>query len=241
MLDLLAFGAHPDDVELFAGGTIAKMGSLGYATGIIDMTRGEMGTRGSPAQRAREAAEAGKILGVQLRENLGLKDSKVQVTMGARLKVIRALRKYRPTVLLVHHWVDRHPDHVNTSRIVTEAAHNAGLAKIKTGQRRFRPATIMYFMIPANESPSLVVDVSDFAEPRRAAIRTYRSQLFNPKSKDPETYLSRRDFFEHVENIHCYYGTLIGRAVGEAFLVQQTLEIGDPVEFFKGQAQSPFI
>jgi len=241
MLDLLAFGAHPDDVELFAGGTIAKMSALGYATGIVNMTRGEMGTRGTPAIRAKEAREAGRILGVECRVNLGLPDGRVQATLSARLKAIRTLRKYRPSVVLVHHWEDRHPDHVNTSRIVTEAAHNAGLAKIKTGQERFRPDTILYFMIPEDVRPSLVVDVSDFAEQRLAAIKAYQSQLFDPGSHDPETYLSRHDFLDHVENIHSRYGTLIGRKKGEAFHVRQTIEIQDVVEFFKNRVQSPFI
>jgi bacillithiol biosynthesis deacetylase BshB1 len=240
MLDLLAFGAHPDDVELFAGGTVAKTSAQGHTTGIIDMTGGEMGTRGTPAQRAREAREAGRILGVQHRVNLGLPDSRVQPTLAARLKVIRVLRKYRPSVVLVHHWEDRHPDHVHTSRIVTEAAHNAGLAKIKTGQERFRPDTILYYMIPDDVSPSLVVDVSDYADKRLAAISAYRSQLFDPGSKEPQTYLSRQNFLDHVEAIHSRYGTLIGKEKGEAFFVRQTIAIEDLVQFFRGQTQSPF-
>jgi bacillithiol biosynthesis deacetylase BshB1 len=241
MLDLLAFGAHPDDVELFAAGTIAKCGAQGYATGIIDMTRGEMGSRGTAAARAKEARDAGKILGARCRVNLGLPDSRVQVSLSARLKVIRVLRKYRPSVVLVHHWQDWHPDHVNTSRIVTEAVHNSGLAKIKTGQKRFRPDSLLYFMLPQDVRPSLLVDVSEFAEQRLAAIKAYRSQLHDPGSQDPETYLSRRDFLEHVENIHSRYGTLIGRRKAEAFLVKQTIEIPDLVGFFRSQTRSPFI
>src|SRR5512138_2875972 len=118
-LDILAFGAHPDDVELFAGGTLAKMAGLGYATGVVDLTRGEMGTRGSPAIRAREAKTAARVLGLQVRENLNLPDGNLRVTAEARLKVIRTLRKYRPNIIVVHHWDDRHPDHVNASYLVT--------------------------------------------------------------------------------------------------------------------------
>ena len=142
-LDILAFGAHPDDVELFAGGTMAKMAALGYSTGIIDMSRGELGTRGSPAVRKREAAKAAKILGVKLRRTLGLADGDVPVTRQSRMKVIRVLRQYRPKIVLTHHWDDKHPDHVNTSRLVAEAVHHSGLAKIKTGQERFRPPTFL--------------------------------------------------------------------------------------------------
>jgi N-acetylglucosamine malate deacetylase 1 len=234
-LDVLAFGAHPDDVELFAGGTLAKMSVLGYATGIVDMTRGEMGTRGTPAQRAREARESARILGLKVRENLGLPDGNVTVTAAARLKVIRAIRKYRPPLVLVHHWDDRHPDHVNTSRLVSEAAHHAGLARIDTGQPRFRPGNVLYFMVPVHETPSFVVDVSDVAGKRLDAIRAYKSQLHDPSSGEPETYLSRPDFLTHIENIHSFYGTLIGTAKAEAFHMRGVLGISDPVDFFRKQ------
>ena len=228
-LDILAFGAHPDDVELFAGGTMAKMAALGYATGIIDMSRGELGTRGTPAVRRREAEKAAKILGVKMRSTLGLADGDVPVTRQARMKVIRALRQYRPQIVLTHHWDDRHPDHVNTSRLVAEAVHHSGLAKIRTGQERYRPPTLLFFKIPANVPPSFVVDVSDFAGQRSAAIQAYQSQLFNPESREPSTNLSHPDFLTHVENIHAFYGTLIGKLKGEAFYIKGTLEVRDLV------------
>ena len=153
ILDILAFGAHPDDVELFAGGTLAKMAALGHATGVVDMTRGELGTRGTPALRKQEARKAAEVLGLKIRENLGLADGDVAVTSEARLKVIRMLRKYCPRIVLTHHWDDKHPDHVNTSRLVAEAVHHSGLAKIKTGQARYRPPTLLFFKLPP-ECPS---------------------------------------------------------------------------------------
>lgn len=232
-LDVLAFGAHPDDVELFAGGTMAKMAALGYSTGIVDMTRGELGTRGTAALRRQEAAKAAEILRVKVRENLGLSDGEVSVTPQARLKVIRLLRKYRPHLVLTHYWDDRHPDHAHTSRLVAEAVHHSGLAKIKTGQERHRPRAILYFKVPPHTIPSFIVDVSDHIEQRTAAIAAHRSQLFDPSSREPSTTLSQPDFLTHVESIHSFYGTLIGKKKGEAFHIKGILEIKDPVLHFR--------
>ncbi len=217
-IDAIAFGAHPDDVELYAAGTLAKLVAQGHSTAIIDMTRGELSSRGTPDVRAREAREAARILGVRFRENLGFPDGDVRVTAEARLEVVRVLRKYRPVLVLAHHWDDRHPDHVNASRLVTEACHHAGLARLRTGQARFRPNLILYYMLPAHAKPTLVVDVSEFSEVRSAVIGAHRSQLFDPGNRErPATYLSRPDFLAHLENIHSFYGTLIGRTKGEGF------------------------
>lgn len=231
-LDILAFGAHPDDVELFAGGTLAKMTALGHATGVVDMTRGELGTRGTPALRKQEARKAANILGLKVRENLGLADGNVTVNPEARLKVIRMLREYCPGIVLTHHWDDKHPDHAHTSRLVAEAVHHSGLAKIKTGQARYRPPTLLFFKLPPGATPSFVVDITEYIDQRNAAIRCYRSQLFDPASREPATKLSHPDFLAHVESIHSYYGTLIGKLKGEAFLSKDALEVRDIVEHF---------
>lgn len=234
-LDILAFGAHPDDVELFAGGTLAKMAEHGYAAGVVDMTRGELGSRGTPALRGREASTAARILKLKVRENLGLRDGSIQATPAARLKVVRVIRKYRPALILVHFWDDKHPDHVATSILVTEAAHHAGLAKIDTGQPRYRPNTILYYKLPSEVSPKIVVDVSDYAAQRTAAISAYRSQLFDPSSTEPATYLSQPEFLARIDAVHAYYGTLIGRPMGEGFFLRGCLGISDPVDFFRNQ------
>jgi bacillithiol biosynthesis deacetylase BshB1 len=231
-LDILAFGAHPDDVELFAGGTLAKMAALGYSTGVVDITCGELGTRGTPARRKREAGKAARILGLKIRENLGLEDGNVTVTPAARLKVIRILRKCRPRIVLTHYWDDKHPDHVHTSRLVAEAVHHSGLAKIKTGQARYRPPVVLYFKLPRQLVPSFVVDISEYVEQRRAAIGAYGSQLFDPSSKEPMTRLSQPDFLHHVESVHSYYGSLIGTRAGEAFHIKEILEIRDLIRQF---------
>ena len=235
-LDVLAFGAHPDDVELFAGGTLAKMAALGHITGVVDMTRGELGTRGTVDRRRQEARRAAEVLGLKVRENLGLTDGNVQVTPAARLKVIRILRKYRPRIVLTHYWDDKHPDHVHTSRLVSEAVHHSGLAKIDTGQERYRPETLLYFKLPVYVTPDFVVDVSDYSEQRVAAILCYGSQLYDPSSDEPSTRLSHPDFMERVENIHAFYGAMIGKKKGEAFHLKGILEIPDPVRHFSGFA-----
>jgi bacillithiol biosynthesis deacetylase BshB1 len=170
---------------------------------------------------------------VKVRENLGLSDGEVSVTPQARLKVIRLLRKYRPHLVLTHHWDDRHPDHAHTSRLVAEAVHHSGLAKIKTGQERHRPRTILYFKIPPHAIPSFIVDVSDHIEQRTAAIAAHRSQLYDPSSREPSTTLSQPGFLTHVETIHSFYGTLIGKKMGEAFHIKGILEIKDPVLHFR--------
>lgn len=238
-LNILAFGAHPDDVELFAGGTMAKMAALGHSTGIVDMSRGELGTRGTAALRKQEAQRAAEILGLQVRENLGLPDGDIRVTAESRLKVIRILRKYRPGIVLTHFWDDRHPDHVNTSRLISEAVHHSGLAKVKTGQERYRPPVLMFFKLPPGFAPSFVVDVSGVAEQRAAAIAAHRSQLFDASSSEPSTNLSHPDFLENIETIHSYYGTLIGKKKGEAFYIKGFLEIPDLVtHFIRSEAKS---
>ena len=235
-LDILAFGAHPDDVELHIGGTLAKMAARGYAVGVVDLTRGELGTRGTPAIRAREAKRAAQILELKVRENLGLPDGGVMVTPESRLKVIHALRKHRPMLVLAPHWDEAHPDHANAGRLVAEAAHHAGLAKIRTGRERFRPKAILYYMLPPYVRPTFIVDVSAQIEQREAAIRAHQSQLFDP-AREPDTYLSQPDFLYRINAVVSYYGTIIGRAKGEAFFMKVPPEIPDLVDFFRQQGQ----
>jgi len=238
-LDILAFGAHPDDVELHIGGTLAKMAARGHAVGVVDLTRGELGTRGTPAIRTREAKMAAQILELQVRENLGLPDGDVMVTPDARLKVIRVLRKHRPMIVMTPHWDEAHPDHAHAGRLVAEAAHHAGLAKIRTGRERFRPKAILYYMLPPYVRPTFIVDVSEYIDRREAAIRAHQSQLFDP-SRAPDTYLSQPDFLYRVDAEVSYYGTIIGRAKGEAFFMKVPPEMPDLVEFFGRQGERRF-
>ena len=237
-LDAIAIGAHPDDIELYVGGTLIKLAALGHRTGVVDMVRGELGTRGTPRLRAREAAASAKVLGISVRENLKLKDGQIFDTPEARLRVVKVLRKYRPELVFTHYWDDKHPDHVYTSRIVTQACYLAGLAKIETGQERFRPNKIFYFQLPYQVHPSFFVDVSAHFARKMEALRCFKSQLFDPDSVEPETYLSVPQFLSAHESMERYYGKLIQTDFAEAFYSKEPIGIEDPVEFFsKGGAK----
>ena len=231
-LDAIAIGAHPDDIELYVGGTLIKLASLGHKTGVIDMVRGELGSRGTPQLRAREAKASATVLRVFVRENLRLKDGQIFDTPGARLRVVKVLRKYRPELVFTHYWDDKHPDHVYTSRIVTQACYLSGLAKINTGQERFRPHKIFYFQLPYHVQPSFYVDISAHFARKMEAVRCFRSQLFDPDSMEPETYLSIPQFLSAHESVDRYYGNLIQAEFAEAFYCKDPIGVKDPVEFF---------
>ncbi len=230
-LDALAIAAHPDDVEFSCGGTLLKLVSLGYQVGILDMARGEMGTRGSAEVRAQEAEEAAALLGVAVRDNLELPDGHIWLNEESRVRLVRKIRHYRPRIIFTQYWEDPHPDHVHTCQIVREAAHLAGLQKFDGdfGQARWRPNTIAHFNFPRTAIPSFVVDISPFAEQKMAASKCHRSQLYNPQSKDLETALSTPYFLEALEARQRYYGGLIGVSHGEAFIVRESLNVDDPV------------
>src|SRR5215510_10446030 len=165
-LDALAIGAHPDDAELACGGTLAKLVHLGYRVGVLDMARGEMGTRGSAEIRAHEADAASRELNLAVRDNLELPDGHIWLTEEARTRMVRKIRMYRPRAIFTHYWEDPHPDHAHTCQITREAAHLAGLIKYdpEPGQGRFRPQAVAHFMLPRYVTPSFVVDISDVAD-----------------------------------------------------------------------------
>jgi N-acetylglucosamine malate deacetylase 1 len=236
-LDVLAVGAHPDDVELGCGGTLAKLAALGYRVGILDMARGEMGTRGTPELRAEEAAAAARVLQLAVRDNLLLPDSHIQLNEESRVKMVQKIRLYSPRVIFTHFWEDPHPDHVHTCQIVREASHLAGLAKYdsETRQARHRPNTVAHFMFPRTVVPSFMVDISEFAEQKRASIMCYKSQLYDPSSSEPETYLSDPDFVRRLETRQLYFGSTIGVAHAEGFVVREALNVHDPVELLSRQ------
>ena len=233
-LDALAIGAHPDDVELSVSGTLNKLADQGYATGVVDMVRGELGSRGTPQIRAREAQASAAIMKLKCRENLKLKDGELFDTPIARLAVVKMLRKYRPDIVFTHYWDDRHPDHVYTSRLVTQACYLAGLSKIKTRQERFRPKRVFYFMLPYGVKPTFYVDISDQFSRKMDAICAFKSQLHDLSSSEPQTYLSVPEFLPNLKSLNRYYGSLVNCDHAEAFLAKEPFAIDDVVKFFAG-------
>ncbi|HXG85613.1 MAG TPA: bacillithiol biosynthesis deacetylase BshB1 [Pyrinomonadaceae bacterium] len=231
-IDVLAIFAHPDDVELTVGGTLLKMKSLGYKTGALDVTKGEMGTRGTPELRAEEAADAARILKLDARENLGLPDGHVWLSEETRAKMVRVLRRLKPKILLTHQLDDPHPDHNHIAQIVREAARLASMQKydFDFGQERTNAPVVAHNIFSLRVAPSFIVDISEFLEQKTEAIRAHRSQFYNPNSNELETRLTGKGFIEELENRSRYFGSLIGVTAGEPFFVREALNVEDPIE-----------
>lgn len=231
-LDILALGAHPDDVDLSCGGTVARLVKQGRRVGITDLTRGELGTRGSEEIRAAEAADAAKVLGVHVRENLGMPDGNLETTLENRLKIVRILRKHRPDVLLFPYPVDRHPDHEHAHILCREAWFAAGLAKIETSvdgvsQEPFRPRAYYYYMQWFEFPPSFIVDITDEFDQRMECVRAFKSQFYDPDSNERQTILSTPEFLEMLRTRMSYYGDKIGKKYGEPFYSPAALSVPD--------------
>lgn len=230
-LDVLGVFSHPDDAELSVAGTLLKLKSLGYRTGVCDMTRGEMGTRGTLEGRAEEAREAARILKLDARLNLSQPDGHVRDTEEARVALVRIIRTHKPKVILTQHWDDPHPDHAATSRIVRAAAR---LASMKKYDEEFalgaaKVPAMAHTVYSRLIIPSFVVDVSDFVEEKMKAIRAHASQFYRPGTDEPETRISAQGFLQQIEYRMRYYGSLIGSVAGEAFYVREALNVDDPV------------
>jgi bacillithiol biosynthesis deacetylase BshB1 len=230
-LDVLAVFSHPDDAELTCGGTLLKMKSLGRSAGVVDVTRGEMGTRGTPEQRFEEAREAARIMRLDVRVNLEQPDGHVFVTDEARTALVRVIRTYRPKLVLTAHWDDPHPDHAATARLAREAARLASMRRYD--EEAELPAVHVPALAHAVYSrlvvPSFIVDISDFIEDKMRAILAHRSQFYDPSSAEPVTRISEKGFLQQLEHRWRYYGSLIGVAAGEAFYVREALNVEDPV------------
>src|ERR1044072_5916396 len=230
-LDVLAIFSHPDDAELSVAGTLLKLKSRGYHTGVCDMTRGEMGTRGTPEIRAQEAADAAPIVGLDARVNLEQPDGHVSPTEVARIALVRVLRTHKPKVRLTTHEDDPHPDHANTSIIVRQAARLASMGRYdaESGVGAVPMPAIMHSLFSRRIVPSFVVDVSGFVEEKMAAMRAYGSQFYNPQSDEPQTAISARGVLGEVEVGVRYFGSLIGVEAGEPFYVREALNVDDPL------------
>lgn len=228
-LDVMVFSAHPDDAELSMGGTIAKLSKAGIRVGLIDLTKGELGTRGTPESRQKEAFQAAIYLKAAIRENLGIPDCNIKRNKDNLMRLIISIRKYKPKVLFAPYINDRHPDHVHTSRLVKEAKFASGLAKLKTfekevAQEPYRPQKLFYYMQTYTFEPSFIVDITETYESKMNAVKAYGSQFYNPKSVEPETFISKPDFINYIESRTQFYGFQIGKKYGEPFYSEEKLE-----------------
>jgi bacillithiol biosynthesis deacetylase BshB1 len=233
-VEILAFGPHPDDVELGCGGALAALAQRGSSFGIVDLTRGEMGTRGTPELRAREAAEAARILGARFRANLDLGDGDLRTDRAAQSLVVDVVRRARPRLVLAPFAADRHPDHVRASRLVSDAAWYAGLAKLETGLAPHRPDQVVFYAAYVLVTPTFLVDVSGTFATKIAALRAYRSQFYDENSSEPETYVSSKGFFDGIEARSRALGRIANVEYAEGFIANVPPTLADPVVAFLG-------
>jgi bacillithiol biosynthesis deacetylase BshB1 len=231
-LDILAIGVHPDDVELSCSGTLLKHISEGKACGILDLTAGELGTRGSGSLRLQEAADAAKILGVKVRDNLGMADGFFKNDKEHQLMIIKKLREYRPEIVLCNAVSDRHPDHGRSASLVSEACFYSGLRKISTQlngaeQEAWRPKAVYHYVQDRYNKPDFVVDVTGFADKKMEAIKAFRSQFYDPNSNEPESPISVKNFLDVVLGKMRVWGRDAGFEYAEAFVAERTPGVKD--------------
>jgi bacillithiol biosynthesis deacetylase BshB1 len=225
-LDLLVFAAHPDDVELACSGTVLKHISLGYKAGIVDFTRGELGTRGSAEIRAQESKKATDILGLHARENLGFRDGFFEMDESHLLKVISVIRKYQPEIILANAKNDRHPDHKRAGDLVSRANFLSGLIKVETGgQSAWRAKAVYRFIQDHFIEPDIVVDITGFQDKKLEAIKAFKSQFYDPESREPQTPISKKDFLEFITARARQFGRPINAEYGEGFTVERYIGV----------------
>jgi bacillithiol biosynthesis deacetylase BshB1 len=226
-LDILVLAAHPDDAELGCGGTLALHISKGYKVGVVDLTQGELGTRGTAETREAEANESSKILGLTIRENLGLRDGFFYNGEADQLKVVSAIRQYQPEIVLTNAIKDRHPDHAKGANLVHDACFLSGLIKVITkdkngnDQKPWRPKLLYHFIQSQYIVPDFIVDVSAHWETKIKCIKAFKTQFFDPDSKEPQTYISTENFLKMIESRGIEYGHSIGTSYGEGFTLSR--------------------
>lgn len=233
-LDALFIGSHPDDIELICGGTVCKLADSGKKTGIIDLTKGELSTRGNLVQRKRETEKASKVLGIKVRKNLGLKDGNIINNSENRKKLIKLIREFQPEIVFAPYPSDRHPDHINASNFIREAVFYSGLRKILTGKlKAYRPKRVFYYRHAYDIPISFIMDVSDSFGKKLEAIKCYGSQFYNPKyqKKEPETYISSKRFLDDIITRAKFFGFKIGAEYGEPFFCFENLKVNSEMLF----------
>lgn len=225
---ILAFGAHPDDVELGCGGTIAKLISEGKTCVIIDLTKGELGTRGTDETRKAEATQSAKILGVAARENLGMKDGFLVNSEEYQMQIVKMIRKYRPEIVLANAIDDRHPDHAKAAKLVSDACFLAGLRKVETNdngetQEVWRPKQIFHYIQWKDIKPEFLIDISEHLEKKLEACMAFKTQFYDPKSTEPETPITSKDFYESLTYRAQDLGRLSGVTYAEGFTTEKLI------------------
>lgn len=232
-VDVLAIGAHPDDIEMTCSGTILSLIAQGKTVAAVDLTRGELGTRGTPEIRAQEAAEGARIMKLSARENMGFRDGFFRNDEEHQLALIAKIRKYRPQIVLANTPDDRHPDHGRAAELVVEACFYAGLRQIKTvdeqgsEQEAHRPIYVYHYIQDRSLQPDFVVDITPYWEGKIAAIKAYKSQFFNPDSDEPASYISGKSFMDFLESRTREHGHMIGVDFGEGFVTRRMLGVSD--------------
>ena len=229
-LDILAFGAHPDDVELGCGGTLLAAVAEGKKIGIIDLTHGELGTRGTVADRLKEALLAGEIIGAAVRENLGMKDGFFINDQVHQMMIIEMIRKYQPDIILCNAPEDRHPDHGKAAKLVADATFLSGLVKIETthngvAQAAWRPSQVFHYIQSRNLQPSFVVDISEHMDKKMASILAHSTQFYNPNSNEPNTFISSDSFLTFIKGRAKEFGQQIGVQYAEGFISEKMIGI----------------
>lgn len=233
-LDILAIGVHPDDVELGCAGTLMKHIDQGYTVGILDLTRGELGTRGTIATRKKEALDASKIMGVKVRENLGFRDGFFVNDEKHQRELIKVIRKYQPSIVISNAKYDRHPDHGRSAQLTYDACFLSGLSKVETSlngkkQLAHRPKALYHYIQAIHTEPHFVVDITNYFDRKLEAIHAYKTQFYNPKSKEKNTFISSPEFLEFVRARASHFGVPIGVRYAEAFTVNRIPGVNDIV------------
>lgn len=230
-LDLLAFAAHPDDAEMSCGGTLIAQVAMGKKVGIVDLTRGELGTRGTPEIRQQESDAATRIMGLHVRENLGMADGFFEINRENKLRVVQALRKYQPEIVLLNAISDRHPDHGRASTLVSESCFLAGLKMVETvgddGEKQaiWRPKQVYHYIQDRKHIPDFVMDITPYWEQRMEAVKAFRSQFYDPNNPEENTYISSLEFLKFLEARSRDTGHLIGVEFGEAFTKERHIGV----------------
>lgn len=232
VIDALAFAPHPDDAEMGCGGLLALLKDEGYKTGIIDLTRGELSSNGDLITREHESENAKHILGLDVRENLAIKDGNIENNKENKDKIIVLLRKYKPKLVLYPYPQDRHPDHENTSKLLKEAIFLSGLVKYETEFAAYRPNIIVNYMLHFEFNPSFVVDISRYFDVKVSAVKSYKSQFFSDNENQIATHISSKAFKEILFTRARYFGLKIDCEYGEPFFINSKIKINDPIKFF---------